>query len=227
MLDVGCGTGSHALCFAQHGCEIIGTDLDADAVETARQKCNGQFDGQLTFHHNDVNALSERDFDLAVSMFNVVNYIDSAEALAAFFTGIAQRLRGGGAYIFDCWNGVAAMIDPPCVKHHRVKTEQQTIEVNTWPSIDLINQTVNVTNHVEVVEADGTKTQFNYDYVSVLWTPRQLREALIAAGFEVVRISRWMEPDYDADEQSWKIMFICRKPASAASAKTQSIEAAA
>ena len=61
--------------------------------------------------NGDVADLPEGEFDLAVSLFNVVNYIEHFEDLLAFFKGVHQRLTSAGMYFLDCINGVAAMVD--------------------------------------------------------------------------------------------------------------------
>src|SRR4029453_6181029 len=41
-LEVGCGTGTNAIYLAQHGFDVVGVDISAIAVETARAKAHGR-----------------------------------------------------------------------------------------------------------------------------------------------------------------------------------------
>lgn len=208
VLDVGCGTGSHSLLLADAGCEVTGTDLDADAIAVACTRCSTQ---TLRFLCQDVAALDADGFDLAVSMFNVVNYIDCPKTLGRFFLAIAERLAPGGVYVFDCWNGEAALIDPPRNEDRDLVVDDLHMTIATRPTLDRMNQSVKVSNLVTVTHPNGTTESFPYDYTSTLWTPRHLGQALIEAGFESVQVCQWMQPDKIADERSWKIMFVCRR----------------
>lgn len=38
LLDIGCGTGSLSLLFAQHGCNVIGVDISSEMIARARMK---------------------------------------------------------------------------------------------------------------------------------------------------------------------------------------------
>ena len=211
MIDVGCGTGSHALLLAHAGCDVTGTDLDADAIAVACGKCDDRPPRAPRFLCQDVATLDADGFDLAVSMFNVVNYIDCPKALARLFLAIAERLTPGGVYVFDCWNGEAALIDPPRNEERDVVVDGLHITIATRPTLDRTNQSVQVSNLVTVIRSDGTTESFPYDYTSTLWTPRYLGQALAHAGFESIQVCQWMQPDKTADERSWKIMFICRR----------------
>jgi len=208
VLDVGCGTGSHAILLADAGCDVTATDLDADAIAVACAKCSTQ---EVRFLCRDVATLDMDGFDLALSMFNVVNYIDCPQALGRFLVAIAERLRHGGVYVFDCWNGEAALIDPPRNEDREVAIDNLHIAIAIRPTLDRTNQSVQVSNLVTVTHPDGTTESFPYDYTSTLWTPRDLQRILADAGFESVQVRQWMQPDKNADERSWKIMFVCRR----------------
>ena len=216
VFDVGCGTGEHALLLADAGCDVTGIDIDAESIAVAQSKCAGRSGSTPRFLCRDVALLEDGEFDLAVSMFNVVNYIDSPRALGGFFSDIAKRLAPAGVYVFDCWNGVAALLDPPRDKDTQVVCGEEHISVSTRPAIDLMNQSVRVSNEVTVTAPDGTTSSFSYDYTSTLWTPTCLRHALTEAGLDVVNVCQWMQPDNPADENSWKVMFLCRRPAPSA-----------
>ena len=213
VLDVGCGTGAHALLLADAGCHVTGVDVDAEAIAVAQGKCVDRPGRAPRFLCQDIASLDDGAFDLAVSMFNVVNYIDSPRALCDFFSAISRRLEPGGVYVFDCWNGVAALLDPPRDKDTQIVCGDEHISVSTRPTVDRMNQSVRVSNQVTVTAPDGTARSFSYDYTSTLWTPMCLRHVLAEVGLDVVSVCQWMQPDNPADEDSWKVMFLCRRPA--------------
>jgi SAM-dependent methyltransferase len=211
ILDVGCGTGGHSLLFAEKGYNVVGADIDNYSIDVARRKATNLKDKKLTLLCEDVNKIDMWGFDLGVSLFNVVNYIHKVDELLSFFKAIYKRLAAPGLYIFDCWNGLAAILDLPREKKTQIVVNEELIEIRSSPNVDLIGQSVHVDNAVSVTKANGESVSFSFQYQHTLWTPFILKNLLIMAGFELLMISEWMKPDAVATHQSWKIMFICRK----------------
>ena len=212
LLDVGCGTGGHSLQFAKLGWQTVGIDIDTESIATARAKAD-RLGAELTrkpvFHTRLAMDLDDGGFDAAIAMFNVINYLDTLDTLEAFIAAIAKRSKG--PFVFDCWNGVAAMLDPPRRKETTIPYGNESIHVVSTPTFDRMGQCVDVDNTVTVTAPDGTEKEFNYAYRSTLWTPSTLRLAVERNGFEVVRVSPLMRPHETATEKDWKIMFTCRK----------------
>jgi len=195
ILDVGCGTGNHATEFAKHA-HVTGIDIDFDSITCARNKFPiQQFDSvNPTFHCMGVSEIPPgHRYDLVVSLFNVINYIDSIEELLKFFSSIKKITTD--VFVFDCWNGLAAILDNP--------KEKVTDDVHIKVTTCLMDQSVDVDTYVK-------DKKFTYSYKQTLWTPWELKNILSMAGFKSVQISEWMKPDVPATEKSWKIMVVCK-----------------
>lgn len=194
ILDVGCGTGNHAFCFAARGMSVVGMDTDPKIVEVAKRK------GEAGPMFVDVLNGVFQAFDLVVSLFNVVNYLEERPDLLSFFEDIRQYLHPEGLLIFDCWNGIAAIRDLP---KNRLK-QIADLEVEVEPDIDLMRQMVVVHNRVR-----GPECEFDFSYTHRLWTPMDLTDILEEVGFASVKICQWMRPEIPANYGSWRIMFVC------------------
>lgn len=199
VFDIGCGTGNHAFKFAARVAQVVGMDIDPKIIEVARGKCGAVRHGPMFV---DTMADVGGTFDLVVSLFNVVNYVETRAGLLEFFRNARSFLHHGGFFIFDCWNGIAAIRDLPKKKVKRIAD----LEVEVEPDINLMRQMVVVHNRVH-----GPDCNFDFSYAHRLWTPRDLVEALIHTGFEFVKVVDWMRPAVLADSDSWKIMFVCRR----------------
>lgn len=211
ILDVGCGTGSHAFEFSKMNIKVVGVDTDWSMIKIAKAKAlNGNILNPR-FVCGGVNNVKERKFDLAVSLFNVINYINNASDLLYFFRQIGKRLKNGKPFIFDSWNGIAAIIDPPRKKKTSLVVNGKKINITTKPTeLNLFKQKVFISNLVVVKEGRRTdKFQFGYDLT--LWTPNQLNDLLEPAGFKILSISPKDRPNIKADQNTWKIMFVCQK----------------
>jgi len=212
ILDVGCGTGNHAFQFAKHGYSVIGTDTDCFMIAIANKKLEQSGDReQLQFFCKDVQELKESEFDIAVSLFHVVNYIEESDDLLQFFRAIHGRLREHGLFVFDCWNGVAAIADNPKEKKTLVEHQDEKIEIDMIPEINLMEQRVVMQNNVHISSGGKEKDAFSFDYAQRLWTPWHLTQILEKSGFQLLRITSWPSPNVEADHNTWKITFICKK----------------
>src|SRR5919205_3843042 len=81
ILDVGCGTGSHATLVADRGYDVTAIDASADMAARARAKAPA-----VNVVDGDIALLDAGQFDFAYSLYNVVNYLESLEALVGFFS---------------------------------------------------------------------------------------------------------------------------------------------
>lgn len=211
VLDVGCGTGTHALIFAENSCEVVGIDIDCGAIDLARKKSGDHLELPPTFFCQDVKQLDAYNFDLAASLFNVVNYIDRIEDLLGFFQAIHKRLNDDGMYIFDCWNGLAAILDVPREKNTHLIVDDEQVDIATRPQIDLMNQRVCMDNTINITSSNGTMRYFSFSYQHRLWMPWVLSNLLEISGFQILKMSKAWQLDAAANHDTWKIMFICRK----------------
>jgi len=212
ILDVGCGTGNHAFELAKNGYSVVGVDTDCAIVEVANQKLKQSKNPEsLKFLCKDVTELQDSDFHAAVSLFHVVNYIQEPDDLLRFFCAINDRLLDKGFFVFDCWNGIAAIIDNPKEKTTITDHESEQIEVVMVPEINLMEQRVVMRNSVRVFQGGKEQDKFSFEYDQRLWTPWHLTHILQGAGFRVIRVSSWAEPNVEAKHNTWKIVFLCKK----------------
>ena len=193
VLDVGCGTGNHTIQFLKKGFNVYGIDTDEKMIEKAIAK------NSMIFRCCDIYNLKPPHtwFNLTVAMFNVVNYIENVDSLYKFFRAVNYVTRD--YFVFDCWNGLATILDNP----KKINKEINNIKVSIEPETSLMDQTVRVKN---IIYVDGI--EFEYVYNQTLWTPKILKDVLMMAGFKSVQILKWME-DQTATEKEWRIIIKC------------------
>ena len=102
-LDVGCGTGEHALMCAGLGLEVIGVDLATTALRAAEDKALRR-GAEVRFLHYDARRLAalEERFDTVLDsgLFHMLDPDDRA----AFTGGLRAVLRPGGRYFMLCFS---------------------------------------------------------------------------------------------------------------------------
>ncbi|MCB1249273.1 MAG: class I SAM-dependent methyltransferase [Acidimicrobiales bacterium] len=91
VLDAGCGTGRVAIELARHGIDVVGADLDASMLATARAAAP-----ELTWVASDLAALElGRTFDVVVMAGNVPLFTPPGTH-AALVAGCARHVASGG-----------------------------------------------------------------------------------------------------------------------------------
>ena len=122
VLDIGCGTGEHALFFAGEGYEVWGIDSSPLAIGKAKEKAAGrglhvQF---LVLNALDLSSLT-RKFDTATDsgLFHTL----SDEDRPLFVDNLAAVLSPGGKYFMLCFSD----LEPPGYGPRRI-TEREIRE---------------------------------------------------------------------------------------------------
>jgi SAM-dependent methyltransferase len=108
VLDLGCGTGNHAILLAKRGYDVTGVDLSPDMVEVAKRKAadSGVSAGFRTGNMRDVDV--GREFDAVLILFAALGYQIADVDVSATLANVRRHLRRGGVAILDVWNAPTA-----------------------------------------------------------------------------------------------------------------------
>lgn len=106
VLDLGCGTGEHALFLAEGGHAVLGVDIAPAAVARARRKARDRGVTSVRFEVADVlrdlPALSEPAADVALDVGCFHSLGDGEDAV--YVEQVASALRPGGRLVLLCWS---------------------------------------------------------------------------------------------------------------------------
>lgn len=209
ILDIGCGTGTHSILLSlENPKTIMGIDISESMIEIAKSKKYNN--SVLRFLVSDIVHLDEWSFDLILSMFNVVNHLSNLEELYAFFEGTRKRIKKGGFFIFDSWNGIAAIRDAPKEQSRTCHDATTRIETKCLPELNLMNSSVTMKVSGDVIVLDNLGDSFDYELVHTLWTPKVISDLLKMANYKLIKIYKAFEYDKVATENDYKIIFVCQ-----------------
>lgn len=149
---------------------------------------------------------TRRQFDLAISLFDSLNYVTDIDQLRRGIKRVGEHVVEGGYFIFDV-NTIYALA------HHFF--DQANLASDHWPHYIWSSEydhatricTINMT--FEVME-NGQTRQFKEVHLQRGHTLEELTEWLIDAGFEVVETFhayRFRKPTRRSD----RVFFIARK----------------
>jgi len=98
LLDVACGTGTHAGLLREHY-NVEGTDLNADMLKVARKKHPG-----LHFTRADMRDLDlGRQFDVVTCLFSAIGYMKTKTDLQKAIKSMSRHLLPGGVLLVEPW----------------------------------------------------------------------------------------------------------------------------
>jgi SAM-dependent methyltransferase len=132
ILDLGCGSGKHAIELAKLGFRVVGIDSSASMIDIANKNkeilLNSNPDVQLDFYLADaLNLELNEKFDVVLSLFHVMSYQILNESVKKFFWSAYERLDDTGLFIFDYWYKPAVIHLKPV---NRIKvTESEFLEI--------------------------------------------------------------------------------------------------
>lgn len=207
LLELGCGTGRHALALTDLRWKVQGVDLSPTMVEQAQQRAAGTdfaAADRPSFAVGNINQLRlNRRFDAAVSIFHVIGYQTSNEALAATFARARAHLRPGGVFFFDYWFGPAVLTERPSVRTKRFEDDRIVVHRVSTPVLDLVRNTVTVSIQVEVTDKQtGRARRLREKHrVRYFFIP-ELEQMLAHQGLMVVGHGQWMNRR-PLDDRSW------------------------
>jgi 2-polyprenyl-3-methyl-5-hydroxy-6-metoxy-1,4-benzoquinol methylase len=105
ILDIGCGTGRHAVELAKRGYSVVGIDLSASQLQQARAKA--QREGvQVTFIQADARDFNfDNPFDVVIMLCEgAFALMETDEMNFKILANAAQSLRTNGKFIFTSLN---------------------------------------------------------------------------------------------------------------------------
>ena len=149
VLDVGCGTGEHALMAAKAGCDAVGIDIASSAIRLAQAKASER-GISARFIVGDARNLASlgQQFDVVLDcgLFHVFDDEDRAP----FVASLASAVRPGGEYFMLCFSEN----EPPGWGPHRITQDEiREAFADGW-HVDAIEPTdLNVTLRAEPVRS--------------------------------------------------------------------------
>lgn len=107
ILDVGCGTGRHAIELTQRGYTVTGVDLSASQLAVAKEKA-GSRNLRIEFLQHDARNLPFRhEFDAAIMLCEGgFPLMETDEMNFEILKSVTRSLRSPGKFIFTTLNGL-------------------------------------------------------------------------------------------------------------------------
>lgn len=152
VLELACGTGTHALMLEELGYEISATDYSSDMLTQAQRKGKSS-NSRVKFQLKDMRNLEtpQNKWDAVICLFDSIGYVATNKNIQDVLNGVRRQLNPGGLFIFEFWHAAAMLknYDP--------------LRIRRWPIPD-----------GEIVRISETSIDYTLQLCSVIYTIYEL-----------------------------------------------------
>ncbi|MBN1910707.1 MAG: methyltransferase domain-containing protein [Pirellulales bacterium] len=181
ILDIGCGTGRHAVELARRGYDVTGFDLAEGQLRVAREKADAA-GVTIGFQRRDATEPHfDQEFDAAILFCGgAFPLMETDEKNHAILLHAAAALRPQGKLIMTTLNALFPL-------YHSVKDFIQANEVGSTTS-EVTFDLMTFREHSELTFTDDAGVSHTLKTNERYYTPAELRWLLRTAGFSTIDI---------------------------------------
>jgi SAM-dependent methyltransferase len=213
ILDMGCGTGSHAIPLAKRGYKVMGVDRSAGMLSHAREKTKNTFSTQSpntpTFIEGDVrNVDIGQRFDAVLMMFAVLGYqLTNEDVLAALRTA-HQHLKPEGLFVCDVWYGPAVLAVRPSERVKVIPTKEGKLIRVASSILDTYHHLCEVRYRLWRLSGSQVMSETEESHMMRYFFPQELALFLNQTQMDMVNIRDFEGLDTAPGENTWNVLVI-------------------
>lgn len=212
ILELACGTGTHALEFERSGYKVVAVDYSDDMLARAREKALKK-SSQVDFRLADMRNLPLTDgpFDVVVSLFDSVGYVQTNEGVRKVFAGVRESLREEGLFIFEFWHAPAMLLHYEPVRVKRWNISGGELLRISETKILHAEQIAEVTYSIFELDSDGTYSRLTETQRNRFFLVQEMAGLLAGAGLHPVKFFSGFSMSEEITGQTWHVVAVARR----------------
>lgn len=205
LLDIGCGTGGHAIELAARGYSVQGIDLSPHMIEIARNKAIGATNAsKIAWSVADARDFELKEkFDGAIMMFAVLGYLNANQDVLAALTNIRRHLKIGAVFACDFWYGPAVLIQKPGDRVRVVTTPRGKLIRSTHTKLDVNASIAEVNFDIFDIAEGKLISETNEMHKMRYFFANELGLLLERSGFALQQLSAFPDIDAPLSSETW------------------------
>ena len=215
VLDLGCGTGQHAIRLARHGYDVTGVDRSPEMLRIARVKAEQSLDETSPIPHfveGDVTScrLPGAQFDAALMMFAVLGYQVTNAAVRAALHTVRAHLREGALFVCDVWYGPAVLSVRPSERTKVVDVPDGQVIRSVTTRLDSFAHRADVDYRVWRLKEKRVIAEMHETHAMRFFFPQELALLFESAGLALVDLRAFGDSDAPPTESTWSVLAVGR-----------------
>jgi ubiquinone/menaquinone biosynthesis C-methylase UbiE len=192
VIDIGCGTGNHALRLSKMGYKVTGIDVSPTMLEIAKAKDK---EGKIGFVQGDMKKLEKvvpkgQRFDAAICLGQVSSHLMMDKDVRTFLNRLHRIVKQNGLFVFSARN--AKKINEEYLNKlrldHMINEEELQLLVLTYNTRDLQDSNVIVWNPIYLVKQND-KVDLQIREHKLRWFEfSALKKIITENGFKIVAV---------------------------------------
>jgi SAM-dependent methyltransferase len=213
VLDLGCGTGSHAIELAMRGYEVTGVDCSSAMIARARAKVAAW--GRpcvAVFQQGDIRyaRLGGARYEGAIMMFGVLSYQQRDKDVRSAMRTARTHLVAGAACVFDVWYGPGVLAQRPQRRQRVVETPTGKIVRRAEPSLDEASRVCTVRYHIDRWVDETLVESTTEQHVMRFFFPDEFDRIASDSGFACLGIRSLPDWRLPPNDRTWSVVCVFR-----------------
>lgn len=192
IIDVGCGTGNHAIRLSRLGYEVTGVDISPTMLKIAKEKDK---EAKIRFIQADMKELERvipkgQKFDAAICLGQTFYHLITNRDVQMFLNGLHKILKRNGLFIFNARNARKISEDHlnKLLLDHMIMEEKLQLLLLFYNTRHPRNRSVIIWRPIYLMK-EGDKVDLQMREHKLRWFHfSRLKKMLIENGFKVTAI---------------------------------------
>lgn len=212
VLDLGCGTGNHALPLARRGLRVRGVERADDMLAIARGKAVAERPmPSVSFSKGDLRTFrGEERYDAALMMFAVLGYQTSNEDVLAALRTARANVRPNGLFVADVWYGPAVLAQRPGTSVKVYPAGNARLIRTSIGKLDVLRHCVAIDIRTLQISEDRLVSEATETHAMRFFFPQEMDLLLTSTGFALVSLTAWPTLDEPPTESDWNVLIVAR-----------------
>lgn len=203
VLEFGSGTGKYCEIFATRGHEVLGVEKSRAMLDQIPHDANySSVQGDVRDYK------SEKQHDVILGLFHIVNYLSSPLELAAGLETMVKAMRPGALLMLETWHGPAVDHLGPESREKTAVVGGHTVRRTGRPAWNKDLQTIDVKYLFDVRDPNGRKIDsFQETHKMRYIYPNELRELTSSHGLNLLEFEEFMTGKPPGPD-TWSVLYV-------------------
>jgi SAM-dependent methyltransferase len=215
MLDIGSGTGGYSEQFVKTAKSVHGIDASEEMILIANKRkseLDADLREKLSYELADARTFaSDSKFDVAYSLFHVINYLLTATCLTSFFQSSFEALNSDGLLVFDFWYGPAVISMLPTPRSTEVSSGNIKLVRSATPTLRTEENQVDVEYNFRIENHNVVDSVQEFSEThSLRYLFKEDLEKYSRGMFSIEKLFAW-NTQISPTEKDWSAVCVMRK----------------